>query len=58
MSKDANLKKLDMRTDGGVVTLTGEVSRILVAAKASEQARMVSGVTSVKNELTARQASK
>ena len=57
-SKDANLKKLDVRTDGGVVTLTGEVSSIMVAAKASEQARMVSGVKSVKNELTVRQASK
>jgi hyperosmotically inducible protein len=58
MSKDANLKKLDVRTDGGVVTLTGEVPSIMVAAKASEQARMVSGVKSVKNELTVRQASK
>jgi hyperosmotically inducible protein len=58
MSKDANLKKLDVRADGGVVTLTGEVSSITVAAKASEQARMVSGVKSVKNELTVRQASK
>ena len=58
MSKDANLKKLDVRTDGGVVTLTGEVPSIMVAAKASEQARMVPGVKSVKNELTVPQASK
>ena len=58
MSKDANLKKLDVRTDGGVVTLTGEVPSIMVAAKASEQARMVPGVKSVKNELTLRQATK
>jgi hyperosmotically inducible periplasmic protein len=58
MSKDANLKKLDVRSDGGVVTLTGEVPSIMVAAKASEQARMVPGVKSVKNELTVRQASK
>jgi hyperosmotically inducible periplasmic protein len=58
MSKDANLKKLSVRTDGGVVTLTGEVPSIMVAAKASEQARMVPGVKSVKNELTVRQASK
>jgi hyperosmotically inducible protein len=58
MSKDANLKKVDVRTDGGVVTLTGEVPSIMVAAKASEQARMVPGVKSVKNELTVRQASK
>ena len=58
MSKDTNLKKLDVRTDGGVVTLTGEVPSIMASAKASEQARMVSGVKSVKNELTVRQASK
>ena len=58
MSKDANLKKVNVRTDGGVVTLTGEVPSIMVAAKASEQARMVPGVKSVKNELTVRQASK
>jgi len=58
MSKDANLKKVDVRTDGAVVTLTGEVPSIMVAAKASEQARMVPGVKSVKNELTLRQATK
>jgi hyperosmotically inducible protein len=58
MSKDTNLKKVDVRTDGGVVTLTGEVPSIMVAAKASEQARMVPGVKSVKNELTLRQATK
>ena len=58
MSKDANLKKVDVRTDGGVVTLTGEVPSIMVAAKASEQARMVPGVKSVKNELTLRRATK
>ena len=58
LARDANLKKIDVRTDGGVVTLTGEVMSITMAAKASEQARMVSGVKSVKNELTVRQASK
>ena len=58
MSRDAQLKKVDVRTDGGVVTLTGEVASITAAAKASEQARMVSGVKSVKNELTVRQANK
>ena len=58
MAKDVNLKKLDVRSDGGVVTLTGEVASLMVAAKASEQARMVPGVKSVKNELTVRQASK
>jgi hyperosmotically inducible periplasmic protein len=58
LARDANLKKIDVRTDGGVVTLTGEVMSIAMAAKASEQARMVPGVKSVKNELTVRQASK
>jgi hyperosmotically inducible periplasmic protein len=48
----------DVRTDGGVVTLTGEVPSITAAAKASEMARNVPGVKSVKNELTVRQASK
>jgi len=42
----------------GVVTLTGEVMSITMAAKASEQARIVPGVKSVKNELTVRQAGK
>jgi hyperosmotically inducible protein len=58
LARDANLRKIDVRTDGGVVTLTGEVMSITMAAKASEQARMVPGVKSVKNELTVRQASK
>jgi hyperosmotically inducible periplasmic protein len=58
MTRDAQLKKVDVRTDGGVVTLTGEVPTIMASAKASEQARGVPGVKSVKNELTVRQASK
>ena len=58
ISKDTQLKKIDVRTDGGVVTLTGEVPSIAAAAKASEMARNVPGVKSVKNELTYRQASK
>ncbi len=58
MTRDAQLKKVDVRADGGVVTLTGEVPSITAAAKASEQARMVSGVKSVKNELTVRSANK
>ena len=58
LAKDAQLKKVDVRTDGGVVTLTGEVSSITAAAKASEMARHVPGVKSVKNELTVRQAVK
>src|SRR5689334_24272868 len=58
MTRDTQLKKVDVRADGGVVTLTGEVPSITAAAKASEQARMVSGVKSVKNELTVRSANK
>ena len=58
MSKDAQLKKVDVRTDGGVVTLTGEVPSITAAAKASEMARKVPGVKSVKNELTVRQGNR
>jgi hyperosmotically inducible protein len=58
ISKDAQLKQVDVRTDGGVVTLTGEVPSIMAAARASEMARNVPGVKSVKNELTVRQAGK
>jgi hyperosmotically inducible periplasmic protein len=58
LSKDAQLKKVDVRTDGGVVTLTGEVASITAAAKASEMSRYVGGVKSVKNELTVRSANK
>lgn len=57
-SQDAQLKKVDVRVDAGVATLTGEVPSITVAAKASEVARGVAGVKSVKNELTVRQANK
>jgi osmotically-inducible protein OsmY len=52
LSKDKQLKKVDVRTDAGVVTLTGQVPTIGASAKASEMARGVSGVKSVKNELT------
>ena len=58
MTQDTNLKKVDVRADGGVVTLTGEVPSITAAAKASEMARGVPGVKAVKNELTVRQANK
>jgi hyperosmotically inducible protein len=57
-SKDAQLKSVDVRADSGVVTLTGEVPSITAAAKASEMARNVPGVKSVKNELTVRQGGK
>jgi hyperosmotically inducible periplasmic protein len=52
LSKDKQLTKVDVRTDAGVVTLTGQVLTIGASAKASEIARGVSGVKSVKNELT------
>jgi len=51
LAKDRRLKSVDVRTDAGVVTLTGEVSTIGVGAQASEIAREVSGVRAVKNEL-------
>ena len=52
LAKDTQLKKVDVRADAGVVTLTGAVPTIGASAKASEMARGVPGVRSVKNELT------
>jgi hyperosmotically inducible periplasmic protein len=52
LAKDTQLKKVDVRTDAGVVTLTGAVPTIGASAKASEMARGIAGVKSVKNELT------
>jgi len=51
LSHDSQLKKVDVRADAGVVTLTGEVPTIAASAKASETARAVPGVRSVKNEI-------
>jgi hyperosmotically inducible protein len=51
-SKTTQLTKIDVRTDGGVVTLTGAAPSIGASARASELARGVSGVRAVKNELT------
>jgi hyperosmotically inducible periplasmic protein len=51
-SKDARLKQVDVRTDGGTVVLTGAVPSGGASARASELARGVPGVRSVKNELT------
>jgi hyperosmotically inducible protein len=51
-SKTSQLTKVDVRTDGGVVTLTGAAPSIGASARASELARGVSGVRAVKNELT------
>ena len=52
LSRESDLKKIDVRADSGVVTLTGEVPTISASAKASEVARGVDGVRSVKNQLT------
>jgi hyperosmotically inducible protein len=51
LSNDAQLRKVDVRTDGGAVILTGAVSSIGASARASELARGVPGVRMVKNEL-------
>ena len=56
IGKDPQLKKIDVRTDAGVVVLSGEVPNISVSAKASEMAHRVDGVKSVKNELRVAQA--
>jgi len=52
LNRESDLKKIDVRADAGVVTLTGEVPTIVASAKASEMARGVDGVRSVKNQLT------
>jgi hyperosmotically inducible protein len=52
LSNEGDLKKIDVRADAGVVTLTGQVPTISSSAKASEVARGVNGVRSVKNQLT------
>jgi len=52
LSKDVSLKKVDVRTDGGAVILTGTVPSVGASARASELARGVPGVRMVKNELT------
>ena len=56
LSKDTQLKSVDVRADGGVVVLTGDAPNITAAARASEVAREVPGVKSVKNEITVKQA--
>jgi hyperosmotically inducible protein len=53
IKQDARLKgaDIDVRVDAGVVTLTGDVKDLGARARASEVARAVPGVRSVKNEL-------
>jgi len=52
LSKDAQLKKIEVRTDGGAVILTGGVASVGASARASELASGVPGVRMVTNELT------
>jgi hypothetical protein len=49
---DAKLKSLDIRTDNGVVTLEGKLPSIMEGARASQVARAVPGVRSVRNDTT------
>ena len=49
---DSRLKNVNVDVSNGVVSLSGEVKSIDASAKASEVARSVAGVRSVKNDLT------
>ena len=51
-NRDARLKAVNVDVSDGVVSLSGEVKSIDASAKASEMARGVAGVRSVKNDLT------
>ena len=51
-NRDARLKAVNVDVNDGVVSLSGEVKSIDASAKASEMARGVAGVRSVKNDLT------
>jgi hyperosmotically inducible protein len=54
IAKDSNLKKAGVhaQTNAGVVSLSGEVQDLMTSAQASWIAWQVSGVKSVKNDLT------
>jgi len=52
LKADPQLKSAKVEVNNGVVSLTGEVKNIGASAKASEVARSVAGVRSVKNDLT------
>jgi osmotically-inducible protein OsmY len=53
LANDSRLKKSDIevRTDAGVVTLTGEAPSIVISARASEVARGAPGVRAVRNDV-------
>lgn len=52
LGQDSRLKAVNVDVNNGVVSLSGEVKSINASAKASEVARGVAGVRSVKNDLT------
>ena len=52
LKNDPQLKTAKVEVNNGVVSLTGEVKSIDASARASEVARSVAGVRSVKNDLT------
>ena len=58
LKKDAGLRKadIDVKTNAGVVSLTGEVRNIMVSAQASEVAWGTHGVHSVQNDLSLKSA--
>lgn len=51
---DPSLKKagIHVRSDDGIITLTGDVPSLELSVRASEKARQVAGVRAVHNELT------
>jgi hyperosmotically inducible protein len=57
LMKDSRLKEADINvhTNAGVVSLTGEVPDITTSAQASWTTRQVPGVKSVKNDLTVKE---
>jgi hyperosmotically inducible protein len=57
LAREPQLKKISVRSDAGVVTLTGEVPSLGASARASEVAYGMPGVRAVKNEVTFREAS-
>ena len=52
LKADPQLKSVKVEVNKGVVSLSGEVKSIDASAKASEVARSVAGVRSVRNDLT------
>ena len=57
LAQDKSLKKsdIDVKTNAGVVSLSGEVRDLMTSAKASFIAWKVPGVRSVKNDLTVKE---